>query len=211
MSAPLITYTVGCLALIAKPGPDLMCTLATALSEGRRRAIMLMTGLIAGCWLWVVLLTVGAATFFTGHPKVLTAIRVVGMAYIGYLALGALHEAWVGFRGNGDHAKLNGASETGFALFRRGIIMSMSNPLTILFFLAFLPHFIVAESTIPPSIQILLLGTFFCALVPVIYLPVIFAADEFRVWLAKETRFPAILKLISGLILLSVVAWLAFS
>ena len=83
MSAPLITYTVGCLALIAKPGPDLMCTLATALSEGRRRAIMLMTGLIAGCWLWVVLLTVGAATFFTGHPKVLTAIRVVGMALHG--------------------------------------------------------------------------------------------------------------------------------
>ena len=209
MAATLFAYIVGCLALIIKPGPDLMCTLATALSEGRRRATMLMSGLITGCWLWVVLLAAGAATFFIGHPKVMNAIRCIGMTYIGWLAFCSLREAWAGFHGGGGSATLSGAKETGFALYRRGIIMAMSNPLTILFFLAFLPHFTVAGSSIPPAAQILLLGTLFCALVPLLYLPVIFAADAFRLWLEKKPRFPAVLKLVSGLILLAVVVLLA--
>ena len=42
----LTTYILGCFALIIKSGPDLMCTLATALSEGKGRACTLMAGLI---------------------------------------------------------------------------------------------------------------------------------------------------------------------
>ena len=45
----LTTYIIGCIALIIKPGPDLMCTLATAISEGKVRASTLMAGLILGC------------------------------------------------------------------------------------------------------------------------------------------------------------------
>ena len=44
----MLAYLIGCFALIIKPGPDLMCTIATALSEGRARAFTLMFGLIAG-------------------------------------------------------------------------------------------------------------------------------------------------------------------
>ena len=40
--AVLTTYIIGCIALIIKPGPDLMCTLATALSDGKARASTLM-------------------------------------------------------------------------------------------------------------------------------------------------------------------------
>ena len=38
--AVLTTYIIGCIALIIKPGPDLMCTLATALSDGKARATL---------------------------------------------------------------------------------------------------------------------------------------------------------------------------
>jgi len=82
----LTTYILGSLALIIKPGPDLMCLLATALSEGRVRALALMAGLICGCWLWILFLSLGVASFFAGHPAVMTAIQIVGVCYIGYLA-----------------------------------------------------------------------------------------------------------------------------
>ena len=62
------TYIIGCLALIIKPGPDLMCTLATALSCGKVRASTLMAGLILGCWLWVLLLTAGVAYSASDSP-----------------------------------------------------------------------------------------------------------------------------------------------
>ena len=38
--AVLTTYIIGCIALIIKPGADLMCTLATALSDGKARATL---------------------------------------------------------------------------------------------------------------------------------------------------------------------------
>ena len=81
-------------------------------------------------------------------------------------------------------------------------MMAMSNPLTILFFLAFLPNFTRQESTFSPAV--LLLGTLFCALVPFIYFPVILAADFFRARIAGSAKAAASLKLVSALMLTAV-------
>ena len=202
------TYIIGCLALIIKPGPDLMCTLATALSCGKVRASTLMAGLILGCWLWVLLLTAGVASIFIKYPSVMTAIQIVGIVYIGYLAFGAFKDAWTDFRRGNDGA-LNPASAKGWRLVVRGILMSMSNPLTILFFLAFLPSFTTSSASLSPAMQTLLLGTLFCALVPFVYFPIILAADFFRARLIGSVTATACLKLTSAIMLAAVVAVLA--
>ena len=201
----LTTYIIGCIALIIKPGPDLMCTLATAIADGKARASTLMAGLILGCWLWVMLLSAGVASFFVDHPAVMTGIQIVGIAYISYLAYGSFKEAWDGFRRRGDDV-LKPAKASGWRLVGRGVLMSMSNPLTILFFLAFLPNFTQEGASLPPSVQVLLLGTLFCALVPFIYLPVILAADFFRARLVGSAKATATLKLVSAIMLAAVVA-----
>ena len=206
----LTTFIIGCVALIIKPGPDLMCTLATAISEGKVRASTLMAGLILGCWLWVLLLSVGVAAFFTSHPAVMTAIQLVGIAYIGHLALGAFREAWAGFRHRGENA-LNPAKARGWRLVGRGVFMSMSNPLTILFFLAFLPNFTQEGAALLPAVQVLLLGSLFCAIVPVIYFPIILAADVFRSRLSGSAKATASLKLVSALLLAAVAVAIACS
>jgi len=204
----LTTYIIGCVALIIKPGPDLTCTIATALADGKARATTLMIGLIVGCWIWILLLTAGVASFFTAHPTTMTAIQVVGAAYIAYLAYGAFADAFRSFRASSPDA-LRPATARGMRLFLRGIAMSMSNPLTILFFLAFLPNFTTSSSSLSPAMQTLLLGTLFCALVPFIYFPVILAADFFRARLVGSVKATASLKLVSALMLAAVVAVLA--
>ena len=202
----ITTYIIGCIALIIKPGPDLMCTLATAISDGKARASTLMAGLVLGCWLWIWLLAAGVASFFTSHPTVMTAIQLVGIVYIGYLAFGSFKEAWAGFKLRGTKNSLSPATAKGWRLVGRGVLMSMSNPLTILFFLAFLPNFTQEGASLPPSVQVLLLGTLFCALVPFIYLPVILAADFFRARLVGSAKATATLKLASAIMLAAVVA-----
>ena len=199
----LATYILGSLALIIKPGPDLMCTLATALSDGKARAATLMAGLVTGCWIWILLLAAGVASFFTGHPTVMAAIQLVGVAYIGYLAFGSFREALAGFR-RSEADTLHPATAKGWRLVGRGVFMSMSNPLTILFFLAFLPNFTREGAAFPPAVQTLLLGTLFCALVPLIYFPIILAADFFRSRLLGSSRATACLKLVSALMLAAV-------
>jgi len=204
----LTAYIIGCIALIIKPGPDLTCTIATALADGKARATTLMFGLIAGCWFWILLLTAGVASFFTAHPTTMTAIQIVGAAYIAYLTCGAFADAFRSFRAASPDA-LRPATARGLRLFLRGIAMSMSNPLTILFFLAFLPNFTTSSSPLSPAMQTLLLGTLFCALVPFIYFPIILAADLFRARLVGSVKATACLKLVSALMLAAVVAVLA--
>ena len=206
----LVTYIIGSLALIIKPGPDLTCVIATALADGKTRAATLMTGLIIGCWLWILILAAGIATVFTHHPAVMLSIQVVGTAYIAYLAFGAFKEAWASFKST-ETGLTGGATARGWRLVGRGILMSMSNPLTILFFLAFLPNFTREGASIPPSVQTLLLGTLFCTLVPFIYLPFIFAADFFRTRLLGSPKATACLKLVSAFMLTTVVIILAMS
>ena len=206
----LVTYIIGSLALIIKPGPDLTCTIATALADGKARATTLMIGLILGCWLWILILAAGIATFFTHHPAVMLSIQIAGTAYIAYLALGAFKEAWASFKST-ESGLTGGATARGWRLVGRGILMSMSNPLTILFFLAFLPNFTHEGSSIPPSVQTLLLGTLFCALVPFVYLPFIFAADFFRTRLLGSPKATACLKLVSAMMLTAVVMILALA
>ena len=204
----LTTYIIGSLVLIVKPGPDLTCTIATALSDGKARAATLMLGLIAGCWIWILLLAAGVASFFTAHPATMTAIQVAGAAYIAYLAYGAFVDAIRSFRASSPDA-LHPAAARGMRLVIRGIAMSMSNPLTILFFLAFLPSFTTSSSSFSPAAQTLLLGTLFCALVPFVYLPMIFAADFFRSKLVGSVKATATLKLVSAIMLAAVVVVLA--
>ena len=206
----LVTYIIGSLALIIKPGPDLTCTIATALADGKARATTLMTGLIIGCWLWILILAAGVATIFTHHPAIMLSIQVAGMAYIGYLAFGAFKEAWASFKST-ESGLTGGATTRGWRLVGRGVVMSMSNPLTILFFLAFLPNFTHEGTSLAPSVQTLLLGTLFCALVPFIYLPFIFAADFFRTRLLGSPKATACLKLVSALMLTAVVIILAMA
>ena len=204
----LVTYIIGSLALIIKPGPDLTCTIATALADGKARAATLMAGLIIGCWLWILILAAGVATIFTHHPAVMLSIQAVGTVYIAYLAFGAFREAWASFKST-ESGLVGGATARGWRLVGRGILMSMSNPLTILFFLAFLPSFTTSSSSFSPAVQTLLLGTLFCALVPFVYLPVIVAADFFRARLVGSVKATACLKLISAIMLAAVVAVLA--
>ena len=204
----LTTYIIGSLALIIKPGPDLMCTIATALSDGKARAATLMAGLILGCWLWILLLSIGVAAFFTRHEGVMTAIQTVGVVYIAYLAFCSFRDGWRGLRSSSAET-LEGAASRGWRLVGRGVLMSMSNPLTILFFLAFLPNFTREGSSFPPAVQTLFLGTLFCALVPLIYLPIILAADSFRSRIIGSPKATAALKLASALILVAVVVLLA--
>ena len=204
----LVTYIIGSLALIIKPGPDLTCVIATALADGKARATTLMAGLILGCWLWILILAAGVATVFTHHPAVMLSIQAVGTVYIAYLAFGAFKEAWASFKSTAA-GLVGGATARGWRLVGRGILMSMSNPLTILFFLAFLPNFTHEGASLPPSVQTLLLGTLFCALVPIVYLPFIFACDYFRTRLLGSPKATACLKLVSAIMLAAVVMILA--
>ncbi|MEI6701924.1 MAG: LysE family translocator, partial [Deltaproteobacteria bacterium] len=98
--------------------------------------------------------TFGLAALFKASAMAFTVLKFAGAGYLLYLA-------WLSFRAaavSGTVAATDSLNSA--ALYRRGIIMNISNPKVSIFFLAFLPQF--ADPTKGYlSVQLLLLGGVF--------------------------------------------------
>jgi threonine/homoserine/homoserine lactone efflux protein len=102
--------------------------------------------------LWHVgLAAAGVSALIAAHPQALDALRWIGAGYLVWLAW----KAWnAGPEGPGTgHASL-------WRAWRKGVLTNMLNPKPVLFVLAFLPQFVVADGP-PVWQQIVTLGLIF--------------------------------------------------
>ena len=125
-------------ALGLAPGPDNLFVLTQAAVQGRAAGLLVTLGLCTGLFVHTALVAVGVAAVLRASAIAFTALKLVGAAYLLWLAWqalraagGALPEAGVG---PGD----------GFKLYLRGVVMNVTNPKVAIFFLAFLPQFVDA-------------------------------------------------------------------
>lgn len=121
--------------LALAPGPDILFVLSPSALYGARAGICTTLGLASGLIVHTTAVALGVAVLFQTSALAFTLLKVAGAAYLLYLA-------WLSFRAG---AVLSGTGKVDFlgygALYRRGIIMNVTNPKVTLFFLAFLPQF----------------------------------------------------------------------
>jgi threonine/homoserine/homoserine lactone efflux protein len=137
---PSLETTVGFFAVAVllgfTPGPDNLFVLMQSISRGRRTGLLVMLGLCAGLCVHTAAVALGLAAVFAASPVAFIVLKVVGAAYLLFLA-------WQAFRapasvlGGGD-----GTPAPAAKLFGRGVVMNLTNPKVLLFFLAFLPQFV---------------------------------------------------------------------
>ena len=107
------------------PGPDILFVLTQSALYGARAGFATTCGLITGLFVHITAVSLGVAALFQSS----------GAAYLLYLA-------WLSFRSGTSKASLQRAQFPGYGtLYRRGVIMNITNPKVTLFFLAFLPQF----------------------------------------------------------------------
>jgi threonine/homoserine/homoserine lactone efflux protein len=145
--------------LNATPGVDLLLTVGRTLGGGARAGVAAALGIAAGCVVHALAAAFGLAALLTLHPQALQAIQWAGAAYLAWLGLRLLHDAW---RGGGGTAAPAGAAAAVRLRdhFRAGLLTNVLNPKVGLFFLAFLPQFVPAGSP-SPTVSVLLLGAWF--------------------------------------------------
>lgn len=144
--------------LALTPGPDNLFVLTQSALQGKIAGLMVTLGLCSGIVVHTVAVALGVAAIFATSSVAFTALKLLGAAYLLYLA-------WQAFRANVT-ANHNDASEPQKGVFslgklyRRGFIMNITNPKVSIFFLAFLPQFTdPARGALP--LQIALLGFLF--------------------------------------------------
>ena len=147
-------FFVAALILGIAPGPDNIFVLTQSALYGARAGLATTLGLITGLCGHTAAVALGVAALLQTSPLAFRLLKFVGAAYLAYLS-------WLSFRAGSSAMLTRQESFPGYAaLYRRGVIMNITNPKVTLFFLALLPQF--ADPTRGPvALQIGIFGLLF--------------------------------------------------
>jgi threonine/homoserine/homoserine lactone efflux protein len=144
--------------VIATPGPDTALTIRNTLRGGRRAGVATAAGVALGQVVWAALTAGGLATVLAASDVAFTAVKLIGAAYLGYLALRSLLDAL-----RGRSTEHGGASRTALrrrGALRQGLYSNLANPKMAAFFTGLLPQFAPAHG----GVALLAAGCLFAGL-----------------------------------------------
>lgn len=127
------------IVLVLLPGPDFAVVTKNALLGGRRRGLACALGVACSNATQGTLAAAGLGVVIVRIEPLFEAIKWAGIAYLGYLAIGALRSAIRGSYG----AEAASSRGTGWW---QGYLSNITNPKVLVFYLAVLPQFLGPHS-----------------------------------------------------------------
>jgi homoserine/homoserine lactone efflux protein len=137
------------------PGAGAINTMSNALSEGWRRSIWGIVGQQLALVAHIVIVAAGVGLLVSRSPLLFDIIRFTGAAYLVYLGLRLIF-ARTTEPPSDDTAPVQRLPEGRWSMMRRGFWVNLLNPKAIVFFLAFIPQFIVLDRPPLPQYMILI-------------------------------------------------------
>jgi threonine/homoserine/homoserine lactone efflux protein len=146
--------------LCATPGPNMLHVLTRSVTYGVRRAVAAMAGCLLAMIMVLIASAAGLSALLLASPLVFEVLRYAGVAYLLWLGI----RAW-----RTDEAPLDLGQPmpltpaiSNAALFRGGLLISLSNPKLLLFAGAFLPQFIDKAAPQAPQYVVLVVTFVLC-------------------------------------------------
>ncbi|MEM7488327.1 MAG: LysE family translocator [Pseudomonadota bacterium] len=136
----LLTYALIVLGFVFIPGPATLLTVARATTSGTGVGIATGAGITVGDIVHTLMAVVGISAIIAASATLFSVVKYLGAAYLVYLGLRAVFEKTQVDLGQGR------VPITAPQAFRQAILAEVLNPKTALFFLAFLPQFVVPEN-----------------------------------------------------------------
>jgi threonine/homoserine/homoserine lactone efflux protein len=203
LDSVLIFFAASALLALA-PGPDNIFVLTLSALHGRKAGLLVTLGLCTGLVGHTLAVTLGIAALFQASAIAFTALKVIGACYLLYLAWGAFRATASSIEARPD-VPLNG-----WQLYRRGIVMNLTNPKVSIFFLAFLPQFAdPARGNL--TLQLILLGGIFMLAALLVFSGIAAVAGSLGGWLNRSARAQIVLNRIAGSIFVVLALKLATS
>ena len=168
------------LLITASPGPDNLLVLSIGASRGRKLGMAFGLGCGMGCLSHTALAALGISALIAASPFAFTALKLLGGAYLIYLG-------WQALRSNGQIGIQTAVSAPASALqlFGKGLLANAINPKVVMFFLAFLPQFVVTERGDAPW-QIAQLGIIFTMQAALLFALLGYSAGQVGRWLNRH-------------------------
>ena len=142
------------LLLNITPGVDMALVLRSSAAQGWRAGAAAALGISAGCSVHIATAALGIGALLAGAPTALALLQWAGAAYLVWLGIGLLRTR------AGASAQPPDPARALRRLFAQGFLTNALNPKVALFFLAFVPQFIVPAPAHPAGAFVLLGSVF---------------------------------------------------
>lgn len=123
------------------PGSDTMYILARSASHGRRAGMLSALGISTGAVIHTTAAACGLSVILASSATAFLLVKYAGALYLVYLGIRAMMTA--GPLPNGSSKSGKTASDR--EIYLSGVLTNVLNPKVALFFLAFLPQFIITD------------------------------------------------------------------
>lgn len=156
-----LTFFAASVMLALVPGPDNVFVLLHSAAHGWRSGLLVVLGLCTGLLFHTAAVALGLAALMASSSFAFISLTLLGAVYLLWLAW----QSWnapvhssdaISSLDNPVPIALLSTRQT----YSRGVLMNITNPKVAIFFLAFLPQFVVANQG-AVGLQILLLGGVF--------------------------------------------------
>lgn len=177
MSDQISTMLIASFLLTIAPGPDVMYVIAQSISKGRKYGLASAVGLSVGLLFHTALLAFGISQIISSNENIFRAVKYFGVLYLLWLA----YKVWTAKPNSAKIETENTGNKYPLANTFQGLIMNVSNPKVLMFFLAVIPNFIdLSQENIKG--QIFTMGVIFVFQALIVF-------SLYAVLAAKLTRF----------------------
>jgi len=203
----LLAFSLASLILVAIPGPSVLFVIGRSLSLGRRGGLLSVLGNELGALPLVVAVAFGVGAIVAESIMLFTIIKMLGAAYLVYLGVQAIRHRHIDVTAAGsvDRTRDSAARTIG-----QGFIVGLTNPKTIVFFIAVLPQFVDFHAgTI--ALQMIILGTTFTLIAFVCDGIWALLAGSVRAWFSSSPRRMSRVRATGGVMMIGLGGTLALT
>ncbi len=123
------------------PGPGTITILNASARNGVSSGMKAVLGTLSGDFIYMTAAVLGLAAVLSAYPGILEGAQWIGVAYLCWIGWKLLRMPVV------EQTDEPALKQNGWAYFRQALAVSMTNPKVIMFFMAFFPLFLGADST----------------------------------------------------------------
>jgi len=203
----LVAFFGVAVILALTPGPDNIFVLLQSAQRGWRAGLAVVVGLCSGILVHTAAVALGLAAVFAASAVAFTVLKFCGAAYLAYLAWQALR-ARPEVVSEQAPATSAGSAPSYARMVGRGLVMNLTNPKVLVFFLAFLPQFAdPALGGVAP--QLMVLGMVFMGATLLVFSAIACFSGVFGTLLQRSARAQTVLNRVAGLVFLGLAVRLA--
>lgn len=176
-----LEFLVTSLVVVLIPGTGVIFTVSTGLAQGRKASVFAALGCTAGIVPHLMATILGLAAVMHTSALAFQSLKYAGVAYLFYVAIATWRDKSV-FAVDG-----NPSASTAVGLIVKAFLLNILNPKLTIFFLAFLPQFVL-PGPVEPLFQLLMLSATFMVMTFVVFVVYGLLAHLFRQTVIESPR-----------------------